>query len=491
MSNLPPMKQFETTQPLIIDKLLKRMDSSPGFAGLGSAVQNICRLVDNDGSNKEIAAAILRDPALTSKLLQIANSSGNSRGGRNVSKIDQVLAILGLNTVKSVALSLALLGAPTKNQQSKQLHAEIVAAFFSGSLAAEITRLYGSNYSAQEAQVCGLMQNLGRMMSIFYLYEDIELSRKLQTNRNLTESEAIHQTLGASFENIGSAIARHWALPDVLQNSLTPDTLKTPPQATLNADTWYQMCSLFCRRITDILFRLPENRERIEIGNCIDFFVKSLRLKEKEVLEFIEKCLLDTNTTLAAMSFPCDVADARNLLRKASEQALDTLSSHDTLVKDKGADGEQTPIEVIKHTMRLIHSHYHFDCTLICLPTSTSGLLAIAGVGRNTAQLTTKFRTSGMKQDIFQLIISRGVDAFVSDVDLPKYASLIPPWYKEVVGAKSFAMLPLLHEGKLIGMIYGDYSKPQTSAPPGLAEGIMQEWRNKLIKAIQSGNTKP
>src|SRR5450631_640013 len=205
------MEQTEDTkQPIIIEKLLKKMDASPGFAGLGGAVQKICRLVDEDGSNKEIVSTILRDPALTSKLLQIANSGSNMRGGRNISKIDQVLAILGLNTVKSVALSLALLGSLSNKVQAKQLHAEIVAAFFTGSFAAEITRIYGSSFSTQEAQVCGLLQNLGRMMSIYYLYEEIEQISKLKTDRNLTEADAVMEVLGVSFEGIGHSIACHW-----------------------------------------------------------------------------------------------------------------------------------------------------------------------------------------------------------------------------------------------------------------------------------------
>jgi hypothetical protein len=296
------------------------------------------------------------------------------------------------------------------------------------------------------------------------------------------------QTFGVSFEDIGFAIAYHWGLPDVLKNSLSPDTLKSPPQAAPTAEVWYQLCSLFCRRITDVLFRLPENREKIEISNSIDFFIKSLRLKEKEVLEFIEKSLLETDNILAGMTFPSNVTDARNLLRKASEQSSDTLSSHDSLVKDKNAEGGQSPIETIKHTMRLIHSHYNFDCTLICLVDKSSSLLAIAGVGRNAAQLTTKFRSSGTKQDIFQFIITRCVDAFIPDVSLPKYSSLMPAWYQEIVGAKSFVMLPLVHESKLIGMIYGDFSKPQTAAPQWVAEGPMLDWRKKLILAIQAGS---
>ena len=445
----------ETKQLTAIEKLLQKMDSSKGFAGLGEAVQNISRLVDEDGSNKEITATILRDPALTAKLLQIANSSSNSRSGRNISKIDQALTILGINTVKSVALSLTLLASLPHKTQSKLLHAEIIAAFFSGSLAAEITRLYGLSYSVEEAQVCGLMQNIGRMMSIFYLYDDLECSKQLQADRNIAENEAIFQTIGVSYEDIGFAIARHWALPDVLQNSLISNELKSSPVTAPNAATWYQLCAFFCRRITEVLFRLPESREKTEINNCIDFFSKSLHLKDREVLELIEKCLLDTDTILSSMTFPSDIADARNLLRKASEHASDTLSSHDALVKNKNAIEGQTPIEVIKHTMRLIHSHYSFDCTLIFLPSSTSALIVISGVGRNAAQLTTKFRGSTTKRDIFNIILTRNTDAFIPDINSPKLATLIPEWYLKDVGAQSFIMLPLLSEGKLIGLIYG------------------------------------
>jgi hypothetical protein len=44
-----------------------------------------------------------------------------------------------------------------------------------------------------------------------------------------------------------------------------------------------------------------------------------------------------------------------------------------------------------------------------------------------------------------------------------------------------------VNEGKLLGMIYGDYSIPHPDIPSGLAEGSMLGWRNKLINALQSG----
>jgi len=482
---------MDDQQSHTIGRLLKIMDSSPGFAGLGGSIKIISRLGDDvDSGTREIASAILHDAALTAKLLRIANSSRNARGGRNVSTIDQVLAILGLNTVKSVAMSLALLDTLSHKPQSKQLHAEIVAAYFCGTLAFEVTRRNGSRYSAQEAQVCGLMQNLGRMMSIFYLYEDIERSRKLQVEQNLAESDAVFQTLGVSFEEISAAIAVHWGLPDVLQNCLAPETPEIAAPVPNNAIEWQQQCSLFCRHVTDILFRFPENREKIEIANAIDFSRKALLLNEKDMLEWIEKCLLDTDALLSEMAFPCNVEQARSFLKKASERALDMLSAQDTLVKDVSHDGSQTPVEVIKQVLRYIHDHYNFDRTLICLPVGSASLIAIAGVGRNAAQVTGKFRCSGSKPDIFRVIMARNLDTFIPDVSSPSLAKLIPEWYPAAVGAKSFVMLPLMNAGKLLGMLYGDYAEPRATGPTGLAEGEMLKWRGQLTQALQAGPKK-
>ena len=50
----------------------------------------------------------------------------------------------------------------------------------------------------------------------------------------------------------------------------------------------------------------------------------------------------------------------------------------------------------------------------------------------------------------------------------------------------------MVNEGKLIGVIYGDYSKIKSTPPVVLKDGKMAEWRTKLIKilkAVPKGNT--
>ncbi len=494
MQDVAALFMFEQEKPQksITATLLERMDSNPGFAGLGSSIKIISSLgEDNDGDPREITVAILRDAALTARLLRVSNSSRNARGGRNISTIDQALVILGLNTVKSIALSLALLNSLSNSPQSKQLHAEIVAAYFCGSLAYEITRLNAPRFSAQEAQVCGLMQNIGRMMAVYYLYDEIESSRTLQAASNLTEDDAVLRTLGVSFAAMGASIAEHWCLPDVLQNSLAPAMDKAPPRVAANAATWHQLCASFCRQVTDVLFRLPENREKIEIAQHVEFLRLPLNLKSDDVREWIDKCLADTDALLNEMSFPCNVEQARALLRKASERVLDILSDGDSLTKKSNSVGGRTPVEVIQHVLRLIHAKCNFDRTLICLTDAASGLTAIAGVGKTATQVAGKFRCSGSKPDIFRAIVARKADVFIADVDQPVYAKLIPPWYPEVVAAKSFMFMPLMCGDKVLGAIYGDFAEQHASAPVGVVDASMAEWREQLVEALQAGATKP
>lgn len=477
---------IDLDNPELVKTLLSRMDASPGFASLGTAVKNVVKLVDHDGDNRQIVASIMRDPVLTAKLIRIANSSRYPRGAGNVSTIDQVLALLGLNTVKSVALSLALLNSLSNKPQSRQLHAEVAASFFAGALAASVTRQLGPGYGTQEAQISGFMQNLGRSMSLFYLYEEIEKSRHLQIEKNLSEEEAIERTLGTGYDNIGMAIAKHWGLPESLQHALQPDTLKTPPaQPASDAKTWQLMCALFCRRMTAVLFRQPESQEKVEMPKCVDFFQKALNLNSKDVAETIQMCLEESSQILAEMEFPGGVDDAQKLLRKTSERSIDMLSGADSLVQKEKNTGT-TPIERLKHLMRLLHSHCNFDCTLICLPAG-NGLAAIAGVGRNAGQLTSRFRGAGGKGDVIQLIMERKSPVFVPDVAQPNYANVVPAWYNQVVGAKSFVMLPLTDGGRLLGVVYGDYAKPQAAPPSELGDAKVSEWRQQLIQILKAG----
>jgi hypothetical protein len=473
-------------------KLLDLMDNSPGFSGLGASIKVISSISDaDDGGIKEVTEAILRDAALSAKLLRFANSSRNALSGRNISTIDQAIIILGLNTVKSVAMSLALLNTLSSKPQSNQLHAEIVAAFFCGILAAEITRCNAPGMGPQASQVCGLLQNIGRMMALYHLYEAVESSHALMAEENLTEDEAVTKTLGVSFEEMGAAIARHWNLPVTIENSLAVKIDRTRPLLPHNMN-WNQQCAVFSRYVTNVLFRLPESQEKVEIDNNLRIFSSALKLRSDEVLEWIQKSLEGTDALLEGIGFPCNVNQARKLLCRSSERVLDRLSSHDSLTKKDIFDpGKRIPIEVFQQALRVLHDAFGFDRTLLCLAEGSRDLVGVAGVGSNALQVATKFLLRGSKPDIFRLIMNKQADLYVADVSAPAVAEYIPDWYREQVNARAFMLLTLAHDGKPLGLIYGDYAHPPSASPQNLAtQADVKKCREQIRLALLEHITK-
>ena len=478
---------MNTQEEATLPRLLRSIDGCPGFAGLGAAVQLISSLTDSgDGDARQIAAAILRDAALTARLLRLSNASHHARGGRNVSTIDQAIVILGLNTVKTTALSLSLLDALGGSPQVRYLHAEIVAAHFCSLLCVEITRVNGARYSVQEAQVCGLMQNIGRMMALYHLYPEIERSHTLQADKNITEDEAIRQTLGVGFDEVGAAIAAHWSLPDVLQKCIGIRKEKAPPRSVNTPLEWHQYAALYARAVTDILFRLPEGREKIEIVKETEYFRLVLRLKDVEVREWIEQSLLKTDQLLGELGVPCDVAHARILLRKASERVHDVLSAQDSLAQESKHMEGRKPIEVFQQVLRQLHDKYDFSRSLLCLPDGSSGLVAVAGVGRNAGPIALRFRCQGAKADIFRLIFNKKADHYIADTQAENYAKYMPEWYAALVGARSVMLLTLVVDDQPVGLIYGDFDESHPKAPfDGASDPAVREWRELLQEVLR------
>jgi HD-like signal output (HDOD) protein len=88
------------------EKIYSKIDEIPT---LPIVIPKLLSLIESDKSNvADIADAISRDPALTSKILKVANSAyyGFSQG---ISSLEKAVSLLGFNMVQSLALSIGVL----------------------------------------------------------------------------------------------------------------------------------------------------------------------------------------------------------------------------------------------------------------------------------------------------------------------------------------------------------------------------------------------
>ena len=481
----------------VLQKLLDLIEADPGFAGTCSTLAAVADIdADDLKAARLLTQAILQDAALTAQLLRHANASG--RAGHSVSTIDTAVALLGMNKVKSVAATLEAIdaidsvaaadatpdaGGMVGPAQAEHLHAELAAATFCGLFAAGLTRLYSPRLKSQETQVCGLMQNIGRLMAGYYLYDDILRSHALQADLNLSEDDAVARTFGVGFDEIGLAVARHWQFPDVVRKSLEGNLEKVPARPMASSLEWHQYCAGFARRVTDALFRKPEHQTRGAVAGELTAYRTMLHLRDADVIELIDTTLAELDVLLA--TGPCTAGRARELLRKSSERVTDWLSPQDSLTRASAQDERKTRVEVIYQLLRSIHDTFHFDMTLLCVPNGSAELVAISGVGRNANQIISRFRFSGAKADLFRSVAAKAIGLYVADIHGGPYAKFIPHWYEGLVGARSLYLMSLMQDGEQLGLVYGDFTSRRDEAPDGLDGEQMRQWRSELIAALR------
>ena len=476
----------------VIEKLFLKIEADPGFACFATTLATIAELDDDSiRATRILTLSILRDACLTAQLMRHANAGG--RAGQSVSTIDQAVAILGIDKVKALAASLAtpdVTGGAVTDAQAELLQAEAIAAAFCGLFAAGLTRRNSPRLKPQESHLCGLLQNLGRMLAIYYLHDEVVHSHALQAAQNLTEDEAVRQSVGMGFDAMGAAVASHWKFPDVLQRSLEVGNDRIPARALATPLEWHQYCAAFARHVTDALFRKPEHQMKGAVAGDVHAFRTVLHLKDGEVAELIEHSMTDLDESLRAAAATCTIARARELLRKSSDRVTDWLSPQDSLTKSSPTDARKTRVEQIYQTLRSIHDTFQFDMTLLCVPNGTTELVAISGVGRNANQIISRFRCGGAKQDLFRSVSAKAIGLYVADVQDGPYAKFIPHWYANLVGAQSLYLMSLMENGVPMGIVYGDFSSRREVPPDDLDGAQMRQWRSDLIAALRPNSGK-
>ncbi|MCK4858281.1 MAG: HDOD domain-containing protein [candidate division Zixibacteria bacterium] len=118
----------------------------------------------DDASPEKIASIILKDAALTTKVLKAANSSYYFRG-QEITTVQQGVRVLGANALKCIALSVAIMSKPRVEQFGDF---DITSVCFHllgvGIISRAIAERLGT-VNKEEAFVAGLLHDLGVSIS--------------------------------------------------------------------------------------------------------------------------------------------------------------------------------------------------------------------------------------------------------------------------------------------------------------------------------------
>jgi len=196
-------------------ELLDRVLKSPRLPSLPTIAIEVIDLVRQQDVNiKQIANTIQLDPALSSKILKTVNSSFYGQAYQ-VSTISHALVVLGLNSVKTLALGFSLVANLKNSEETGFNHLDFwKRSLFTATAARSLAKQAGM-VQQEEAFLGGLLQDLGMLAMAQTL--EAEYAAIVQLSEEHRELRALeHEHLQSDHAEIGSALAEEWRLPPLL-----------------------------------------------------------------------------------------------------------------------------------------------------------------------------------------------------------------------------------------------------------------------------------
>lgn len=527
-----------------LDFLLRRMRHKSDFPALSDAVSRIQRVATSETESlHSLSNEILKDVALTNKLLRVVNTASyRHAGGGSISTISRAAALVGFAGIRNMALSLVLLEHMQDKAHANLLKEEFLRSLMAGTLAGE---LCASGRESEEAFIGSMFQNLGRLLSEFYFPDEARQVRSL-LNRGLApgdaprpgaEESASVQVLGLSYEALGIGVAKSWGLPDSLQRCMRKPAGDPPtraPDVSAERQRWLAMAA---NDLTDTLLRTDPAQAAAALAHTAERYARVLGLSAKHISEVTAQARVKLADSARAMSLSVSsTSRAARLLAPMAALApteagtstvvdvqiagTDSLSPHalqamsvmptqtfDATVaipptatapaSDILASGIQDITnsmvedfklnEVLRMILETMYRALGFRRVLFCLrDPKTDTLTGRFGLGDSADAAAALFKVP-LKggNDLFAAVCLKGADTLIRDAGTPAMAARLPPWYRKTLNAPSFLLLPLLMKGAPFAMIYADQAEAGGIELDEKELSLLRTLRNQAVMAFK------
>jgi diguanylate cyclase (GGDEF)-like protein len=206
------------TIPLAVQQRLKTCRTLPSVPAVVLEVLELCQ--QDDIAIPRVAKVLARDPALSAKVLTVANSAWYGVRSQ-VTTLDRALALLGINATLSLALSFSFVRGLRRNAGRARFDHQ--AYWRRSTISAVSARVVGGHEctaTPDELFLAGLLQDIG----VLALNEAIPESYA----PIIAEAKGIHQELieverlrlGTDHAAVGAWLLESWNLPEKLSQAV-------------------------------------------------------------------------------------------------------------------------------------------------------------------------------------------------------------------------------------------------------------------------------
>jgi putative nucleotidyltransferase with HDIG domain len=193
-----------------LKKIIMDTKTLPTLPGV---INRLNSLSENEKSSvQEMAKIVSSDQVLSARILRLANSP--SYGFYRVSTISNAMILLGVNVVKSLALSSSIFEIMEKNSVGLWEHSLGVG------VAANLIARKLSLPECEEIATAALLHDIGKVIISLKCSEAETAIRRTIREQDIYTREAERQVLDTDHAEIGAWLSKSWFLPDKLSEPI-------------------------------------------------------------------------------------------------------------------------------------------------------------------------------------------------------------------------------------------------------------------------------
>jgi HD-like signal output (HDOD) protein len=523
--------------------LLRRMRQRSDFPALSESLARILHTVDSDDESLAgLTNEILKDVALTQKILRVVNSVQFVHVGQGtISTVSRAVSLVGFNTVRNLALSLVLLDHMENKAHAQLLKQEFVRSLMAGAVAAQ---LEPSSRTSEGAFLGAMFQNLGRMLTVFYFREEAEAIDLLLLKPDFSggEKEAALQVLGIDFDDLAAGVATAWGLPDALQRSMcrpggpAPSVIPADPVERMR---WIGACANdVARAATEhehdglaaplhaLSRRYAAVLRGLQSGARHDVLERAAAEARSRTIALTDAMHLqiDASSPAARILEPADgnepeieepgasqpAAGSVAAMRQAYGQARAVRAQTAPAEASEPASAQVRASEImsagVQEIVNTMAGTFRLDDVLrMVMETMLRGLSLRTvvfclrdregqvlqgrfGLGEGQAAAVRALRVPlGASDDLFAAACRKAADLFIADAVEERTARRLPEWYRQHFQTGAFILLPVVQNGKPLGLLYADHAEANGIRLDDKGFALLRTLRNQALMALRQG----
>ena len=329
-----------------LDFLLRRMRHKSDFPALTTQVLRIQRMANSEvESLNTVADEILKDVALTHKLLRLVNTAYLRRDSHGVSTISRAVALVGLAGIRNLALSLVLVEHMKDKAHAQRLKEQFLRSLLAGQLA---HALGPSARDSEEAFLGAMFYNLGKLLTEYYFIEEAEAIRaqlRLTANAASAAGAAAAQSrlhpdvaadraaalvMGLGFEALGVGVARHWGLPETLQRCMRRPETASPAQLMAAGPERLRWLAVAANELSDAVWQGDEDTLAARLDAVAQRHGRALGLSVADLGRAVEAArqVLAQMAPAMGLSLPKGSHGQQVLASGEAAEVVDTVTAH-------------------------------------------------------------------------------------------------------------------------------------------------------------------